>query len=168
MTTLTIQRVSRGLCLLLLLFTGFGITALAADGARYETVFYARLNPSDGTLQYTNGGRLPGLWYQAASREIVWLEKGGIAPGLFEGVKYESEQVQLAAGDILALYSDGITEAEDRHGNDFGRARLSDLIAEHHKLTADNLLTAVFATLADFTQQQLPADDQTLLILKIK
>ena len=139
-----------------------------SGGARYATLFYARLNPQDRTLQYTNGGHLPGLWYQAATRAIVWLEKGGIAPGLFASVKYESAQVQLAAGDILALYSDGITEAEDRRGNDFGRARLAELIAAHHTLTADALLETVFTTLADFTDHQVPGDDQTLLILKIK
>lgn len=138
------------------------------DGARYVTLFYARLNPPDRTLQYTNGGHLPGLWYQAATHAIVWLEKGGLAPGFFEGVKYESNQVQFAASDILALYSDGITEAENRDGEDFGRERLANLIASHSTLTAEALLEIVFTTLADFTAHQTPADDQTLLILKMK
>lgn len=138
------------------------------DGVRYVTLFYARFNPQDRTLQYTNGGHLPGLWYKAAMREIVWLDKGGISPGLFEGMKYESEQVQLERNDILALYSDGITEAENRRGDEFGRRQLADLIASRDTLTADELLDAVFASLTNFTEHQAPADDQTLLILKVR
>ncbi|MBI1763862.1 MAG: PP2C family protein-serine/threonine phosphatase [Acidobacteria bacterium] len=137
------------------------------DGARYVTIFYARLNPPDRTLQYTNGGHLPGLWYRAATREIAWLDKGGISPGLFQGVKYESAQVQLASNDILVLYSDGITEAENRQGDDFGRERLARLIVAHHTRTAEALLETVFTTLTEFTEHQEPNDDQTLLILKI-
>lgn len=137
------------------------------EGARYVTLFYARLNPRELTLQYTNGGHVPGLWYKAATREIVWLDKGGTAPGLFKGMKYESEQVQLGRNDILALYSDGIVEPEDRQGDEFGRERLAHLIASHNTLTAEELLEVVFATLADFTEHQMPADDQTLLIIKI-
>ncbi len=49
--------------------------------ARYMTLFYARLNPRERTLQYTNGGHLPGIWFRAATQEIAWLDKGGVALG---------------------------------------------------------------------------------------
>jgi len=138
------------------------------DEARYLTLFYAKLTLQERTLQYTNGGHLPGLWYKAATREVVWLDKGGLLLGLFEGVKYESEQVQLGRNDILALYSDGIVEAENRRGDEFGRKQLACLIAAHDTLAAEELLDAVFSALADFTEHQAPADDQTLLILRVR
>ncbi len=87
---------------------------------------------------------------------------------MFEGMTYESAQVQLAPGDIVALYLDGITETEDPQGNEFGRAPLARFIASHNTLTAEALLEAVFTAVADFTGNEPPNDDQTLLILKIK
>ncbi|MGE0129277.1 MAG: PP2C family protein-serine/threonine phosphatase [Blastocatellales bacterium] len=138
------------------------------DEARYVTLFYGVLNPQARTLQYTNGGHLPGLWFKAATREFVWLDKGGLSLGLFEGTKYESEQVQLGRNDIIALYSDGIVEAENQRGEDFTRERLAQLIASHSTLSAEALLDAVFAAVDDFTQHRAPADDRTLLVLKVK
>ena len=137
------------------------------DEAHYVTLFYGILNPQTRALQYTNGGHLPGLWRKAATREIVWLDKGGLSLGLFEGMKYESERVQLGRDDIIALYSDGIVEAENQRGEYFTRERLAQLIAAHATLAAEALLDVVFASLADFTEHEAPADDQTLLVLKI-
>ncbi len=136
------------------------------EEARYVTLFYGILNPRTQALRYTNAGHLPGLLFKAATREIVWLEKGGLALGLFAGMKYESEQVQLGQNDILALYSDGIVEAENQRGEDYSRERLAELIASNNTLTAEALLDIVFANVASYTQQQALADDQTLLILK--
>ena len=138
------------------------------DETRYATLFYAVLNPVTHTLQYTNAGHLPGLWFKAATREVVWLEEGGLALGLFAGINYTSGQSQMERNDILLLYSDGITEAEDAGGHDFTRERLARLVAEHAVLTAAALLETIFAEVAEFTQHQTPRDDQTLLILKIK
>ncbi|MGH9799549.1 MAG: SpoIIE family protein phosphatase, partial [Blastocatellia bacterium] len=63
--------------------------------------------------------------------------------------------------------SDGISEAENLRGEDFTREGLAQLIAAHDTLSADELLETVFAAVADFTAHQAPADDQTLLILKV-
>lgn len=82
-------------------------------------------------------------------------------------MKYENEQIQLGCNDILAFYSDGISEAENQRGEEFTREQLGRLIAANSTLTAEGLLAIVFTTIEEFTEHQTPSDDQTLLILKV-
>jgi hypothetical protein len=79
-------------------------------------------------------------------------------------MKYENEQVQLSRGDSPAVYSDRAVEPEGRHSDAFGLEQLAEPIASQDTLTSEGLFDVVFATLADLTDHQTPADDQTLLL----
>ena len=90
--------------------------------ARYATVFYASITP-DGRLTYSNAGHLPPLLIGRSGRR--WLDRGGMVVGLFELAAFEEETVQLQEGDRLIVFSDGVTEAVNTKGEEFGDERLA-------------------------------------------
>jgi sigma-B regulation protein RsbU (phosphoserine phosphatase) len=87
--------------------------------------------------------------------------------GVQVGVLFEEKTSRIESGDIIALYTDGITEAENESGELFGRARLAELIAEWRDDSPDTIATAIFNTLTAFVDSRQFADDITLVIIKI-
>ena len=97
--------------------------------ARYATAFLADFDPETRRMTYSNAGHLPGLVIRGA--ETIRCEEGGLPIGLFEGVKYETGSLALAQGDLLALFTDGVSEAPAPDGEEFGAERLADLLRGH-------------------------------------
>ena len=119
--------------------------------ARFVTMFYAILGPS-GDLVFTNAGHNPPVVLRR--RNIVGrLEKGGLMIGPFKGATFEEEASQLEPGDVLVVYSDGVTDAESPSGEQFGEERLVECLGGPLPDTAeavrDHLLNAVRAFAAD-------------------
>src|SRR5258706_5751336 len=102
--------------------------ALLARGIenRFATIFYAILR-ADGRLTYCNAGQNPPLMFSASG--VRKLETGGMIVGLFPYASYQQEDVQLAAGDALAIFSDGVSEALNGSGVEYGEARIQDTVA---------------------------------------
>jgi serine phosphatase RsbU (regulator of sigma subunit) len=132
---------------------------------KYVTFFMARLDPAKGVLRYVNAGHNPPALVRA-SGEIRTLTEGGMVLGLFESVPYEEGTVELGAGDVLLIYSDGVTEAFDEDGEEFGEARVHELAAKHRQSTAteihDHILQAVEAHRAGGRA----TDDRTIIVLR--
>jgi sigma-B regulation protein RsbU (phosphoserine phosphatase) len=102
--------------------------ALLARGIenRFATIFFAILSP-DGRLTYCNAGQNPPLLFSASG--VRKLETGGMIVGLFPHASYEQEEVRVNAGDLLAVYSDGVSEALNPTGDEYGEARIQDVIS---------------------------------------
>src|SRR4029453_5802099 len=83
-----------------------------APSSRFVTLFWAELEPAPGALTYVNAGQNPPL-LRRTNGSYERLRAGGMALGMFENATYSAGRVELAAGDVLVMYSDGITEAED-------------------------------------------------------
>jgi serine phosphatase RsbU (regulator of sigma subunit) len=134
-------------------------------GSRFITLFYGVYTPSSGALTYVNAGQNPPLLRRADGR-IERLTGTGIALGMFEGSVYEAVETRVDPGDMLLMYSDGITEAEDPAGQPFEEIGLERFVAarghESPAILAPGILRAVEAHARDsrFT------DDLTVLILK--
>ena len=140
--------------------------------ASYATLFFADYDDSTRKLRYANCGHLPPLLLRASASaqgetpQAEWLNSTCTVMGLFEAWHCEIAEVQLAPGDMLVLYTDGITEAENAKGEEFGASRLLNTLATHSHLPVEPLLQAVVATVQQFSSGSDQQDDITLVIAR--
>jgi serine phosphatase RsbU (regulator of sigma subunit)/pSer/pThr/pTyr-binding forkhead associated (FHA) protein len=139
--------------------------ALLARGieSRFATIFYAILR-ADGRLTYCNAGQNPPLLFSASG--VRKLETGGMIVGLFPYASYQQEDVQLAAGDALAIFSDGVSEALNGSGEEYGEARIQDAVAPNWLEPSDAVLQALLESVRGFAQGAPQNDDVTALIVR--
>lgn len=132
--------------------------------ARFSTMFYGVLQ-RDGSLRYCNAGHEPPLLVRAGGR-VMPLDVGGTILGLLSDVTYESATVLLEPGDLVVVYSDGVTEGRNTGGEEFGRDRLLGAVREQHGVrpepVMDHLLTAVRTFVGDAGQ----FDDITAMVVR--
>jgi phosphoserine phosphatase RsbU/P len=132
---------------------------------RFITFFYAQLEGPARQLTYANAGHnAPFVVRADGSHER--LREGGAVLGVFEGKIYDQGSVQLAAGDRVVLFTDGITEACSPGDEEFGEARLLGVLKEHRGLTAGELQSKILAVVAEFSGDRWQ-DDATLLVLAV-
>jgi sigma-B regulation protein RsbU (phosphoserine phosphatase) len=132
----------------------------------FVTVFYAVVDTRTGTVAYANAGHNRPLWLQASTGQIRELAAEGIVLGIFDDIELEERQIQAGPGDILFLYTDGVTEAMDSNRQQFGAGRLGQVLAAQAGSTPEGLVEAVVGAVRDFAGSNLYADDLTLLVLK--
>jgi serine phosphatase RsbU (regulator of sigma subunit) len=135
-----------------------------APGTRFITLFYGVLDPTTGAFTYVNAGHTAPLVLRSGGR-CDRLSDGGIALGMFEHSTYTAGQVTIQPDDVVAVYSDGITEAEDPAGRPFDEAGLEAALREHRRLPISALGAAVVRAVEGHTGETKFADDLTLLLL---
>nr|HPK66138.1 PP2C family protein-serine/threonine phosphatase [Thermoanaerobaculia bacterium] len=132
---------------------------------RFITLFLADLAPATGELGVLNAGHNPGLVLRATG-ELEQLVASGLPIGLMPGVHYRREPVRLEPGDLLCLYSDGITEAASPEEEEFGLDRLTAQLARTRQEPLDEVIAALGRELAGFTRDAPQGDDQTIVLLR--
>ena len=136
----------------------------------FLTVFYAELDTNDGRLVYANAGHNPPLLWRAAAAAFDTLAPTCPLLGVLESVNVTVETTWLAPGDVLVLYTDGITEAVDRDYGEFGQARLEETVREavsgRDDPTAADIQAAITTAVRAFAGAMVQVDDMTLLIIK--
>lgn len=130
--------------------------------SHYATLVCGCATP--GGVEICNAGHCPPLLLRPEGTER--LDSTGLPLGLFCGGKYTTRQLSLNAGDILVLYSDGITEAEDETGEQYKEERLIRSLRNRFGQGMDAMANSVLPDVARFRQNRLPADDMTLLIVR--
>ena len=131
----------------------------------FVTLFYAILDSRAMTLDYVNAGHNPPLLLKGTSSDVVLLKAKGIALGLTDEVDLQSVRVDLRPGDVLVLYTDGVTEAINDHEEEFGEQRLLSVIMENRALTADEIMRKILAAITAFAGDRPQHDDITLMVL---
>ncbi|MFT3745375.1 MAG: SpoIIE family protein phosphatase [Pyrinomonadaceae bacterium] len=132
---------------------------------RFITLFVAELDPATGRLTYINAGHNSPLIGRAnGSLELV--ESGGLPLGLMDFAEYETGHAQLDHGDVLFIYSDGVSEANNINEDEFGMDRLQNVISSNVGRSASGIRDKVEAALSEFTGTAAPNDDITLVIVK--
>jgi sigma-B regulation protein RsbU (phosphoserine phosphatase) len=130
------------------------------------TLGYALFDFKDETVRVANSGLPYPLHFRAASGRCAPLELGGLPLGAFDGSTYEEAAVNLASGDVFVFHTDGLTEA--RHASeDYGVARLLQQVETHAALPAPELGEEILADLEAFLGGDAPADDVTLIVVKV-
>ncbi|MCC6476478.1 SpoIIE family protein phosphatase [bacterium] len=131
----------------------------------FVTAFYGVLNRERHILTYSNAGHNPPLLLRKGETPRQ-LSAGGPILGVFPGVEYEEAHVQLQAGDLLVFYTDGVTEAENSGGEQFGVERLSDAAKRYATLPAYEIARRISHDVHEFQAQDENQDDLTLSIVK--
>jgi serine phosphatase RsbU (regulator of sigma subunit)/putative methionine-R-sulfoxide reductase with GAF domain len=132
----------------------------------FATAFSAVLDPHTGHLIFANAGHNPPLWYRCPEGELTTLKGHGLALGVRPNIQLPERSLELAPGDVLVLYTDGITEALNPNEEEFGTARLTDLIVTNHGLFADEIVEQVLRAVYDFAQGAPQFDDMTMVVVK--
>jgi sigma-B regulation protein RsbU (phosphoserine phosphatase) len=117
-----------------------------------------------GKMVYCNAGHNPPLVIGASG--VRRLECGGPIVGLFEGATYEEETVWLSPGDWLIVFSDGISEAMSATNDEYGEARIIDVIQRNAAVEPQRLLETLFADVREFTRGAAQSDDITAMVLR--
>jgi len=138
-----------------------GLVSANTATQKFITLFYGVLEGN--RLTYTNAGHNPPIVVRA-NGEHARLDAGGVVLGVFPDWSYRHAQVDLAPGDRLLIFSDGITEAENAAGAQFGDDRLVDLVLRNRELNATALRRKIMAAVADFAGGDLQ-DDATLVAI---
>jgi serine phosphatase RsbU (regulator of sigma subunit) len=136
-----------------------------APRSRFVTLFVSVLNPLTGELVYVNAGQNPPLLRRAAG-SYEQLRAGGIALGMFDHARYTAGATQLNVGDVIVMYSDGITEAENETGDAFDETGLKSIVDGRHWGSAKELAWATFAAVEQHTAQRRLLDDLTILAVR--
>lgn len=137
------------------------------DPEKYMTLFYGMLDVPSIKLNYVNCGHNWPILYNPAKETTNYLKAGGLAVGMIDGVPYDQDEVALEEGDILVLYTDGVTEAFNEQEDLFGEERLLDAIKANSHLSAQELLDKIVAEVMSFAGEAEQSDDVTLVILKV-
>lgn len=138
--------------------------ARSAAPGKFITLFYAELDPASGRLTYTNAGHNYPLLHRGGGA-LEELAEGGLPLGLFEGSDYAEGETVMRPGDTLLLYSDGVSEALDAHGQELGEPRLRELWARHAALPPGDCIRAMLAEVEAFRGAEPQSDDITLVVL---
>ena len=130
----------------------------------YATLFYADYDDANHCLRYANCGHNPPLLLRA-SGEIEKLGATATVLGLFSDWRCKVEKVALGPGDVLVIYTDGITEAPNQAGEEFGESRLLDIVRAHPQANVNEMLSSILAEVQQFSGAS-QADDLTLVIAR--
>lgn len=134
---------------------------------RFVTLFYAELlNNTNGLCLYTNAGHNAPMYYKAGTDTIELLENTGPVLGLAPDQKYQTENINLAKGDILLLYTDGIVEAADVNFKLYGEERLRQKLLQLKDLNPREITQAILEEVQLYSAQGSYSDDKTLVAIK--
>lgn len=140
-------------------------TAANCPSNRFVTLFFGVVNPATGAVVYANAGHNPPVVVRR-SGAVETLTGGGIIMGLFPTAVYDAFESRLEPGDVLVLFSDGITEATNAGEDEFGEDRLVQTVRLNVHKSASEILNAITGALATFVAGAPAADDVTLVVLK--
>jgi len=132
---------------------------------RFVTLFYAELDPDSGALSFLNAGHNPPLIVHSAGT-VEQLASGGLPLGIKPDAEYREGRTQLQHGDVLVIYSDGVTEAVSPTGEEFGATRLYEVVSRNIEASAAGIRDRIESSLTKFAQGTSAADDITLVIVK--
>jgi serine phosphatase RsbU (regulator of sigma subunit) len=132
---------------------------------KFITLLLAELNPETGALHYLNAGHNPGLLLHR-SGEVEEMGSGGLPIGILPGSRYQLKSVALSPGDLVCIYSDGITECASPADEEFGTGRLLPLLAEHRDRPLQEVVDAIDRATTDFAAGAPQLDDQTVVLLR--
>jgi sigma-B regulation protein RsbU (phosphoserine phosphatase) len=135
----------------------------------FVTAFYAVLEPDTGRMRYVNAGHNPPyLISSQKGKPFDRLRATGMALGVMEDSVWGQKVVKFSPGDVLLLYTDGVTEAQDQLGRFYGERRLQDVLRSYGSRPAEEILEGVLSDLRSFTGGAPRQDDVTMIVIRRK
>src|ERR1700733_5750256 len=134
---------------------------------RYATLFYGVFDGATRTLRCVNAGHNPPMVIRREDQPISWLETGGPPVGMFPNFTYEESVVQQNPGDLVLAYTDGVVEAVNPAGEEWGVEGLRRAAMESKTHNADDMVEAIFASMDEFSRGH-QTDDATVIVLRVR
>ncbi|MGI9165352.1 MAG: PP2C family protein-serine/threonine phosphatase [Pyrinomonadaceae bacterium] len=131
---------------------------------RFITCFYALLDTQNRSVAYTNAGHCPPMLMRDGT--CIRLKEGGPVLGIFPGHRYLQDELELRGGDLLVLFTDGVTEARNASGVEFGEERLQELLTVGQRVGANELRDRIMSAVSEFTEGNVQ-DDATLMVITV-
>ena len=131
----------------------------------FVTAFYGILDAQKGTLSYSNAGHNPPLLLNAAGTSR-FIEKGEQPLGMFRETRYHEYYLEFEPGDVLVLYTDGATEANNAQGEEFGRERLAQAVKRNYDRPAREMIASLQLEILEWTDHKGSNDDVTFFVIK--
>jgi serine phosphatase RsbU (regulator of sigma subunit) len=135
------------------------------EGNRFVTAFYGVLDIRNRVLIYSNGGHNPPL-LRRANGTIEYLTEGGMALGVLTDSVYADCPVHLGPGDLIVMFTDGVSEAESPSGEQFGQLRIEECVERLVGRSSQEIVDGLVQAVLDWTGERGPNDDLTLVVLK--
>jgi phosphoserine phosphatase RsbU/P len=135
-------------------------------GGLFVSLFYGLLNPETGALTYVNAGHNAPLHYRRSDGTVTVLPGTGMPLGVDGDIEYEQRSLDLASGDIILLYTDGVTDALNNQQEEFGPKRLEQVLRDHPDASAIDIAGALERALNAFIGNVTPFDDMTEVVVK--
>lgn len=138
----------------------------ATSAEKYVTLFYAELDPHSRQLRYANAGHNWPILVRA-NGTVEQLKVGGPIIGAFPFMEYESASLSLKEGDVLFMFTDGLSEAMDSEEREYGEDRIVKIVHNYRHLSPDDLVRRVLADVHAYDPTDPPRDDTTIVALKL-
>jgi sigma-B regulation protein RsbU (phosphoserine phosphatase) len=141
-----------------------------SSGQRFASLFWCAYDPGLRVLRYVNAGHLPALWLRRTmdgTWDLQRLSEGGPVLGLLAAAAYRTVSVSANDGDLLVLYSDGVTEAPNSRDEQFGEERLIAAAQQSADLPAREICDRILSAVSAFIGDRRAPDDQTLLVVRL-
>jgi serine phosphatase RsbU (regulator of sigma subunit)/anti-sigma regulatory factor (Ser/Thr protein kinase)/PAS domain-containing protein len=133
---------------------------------RFVRLLYGVLDPERAVLEYANAGHVPPLLFRSNTGDVEWLGEGGLALAVEDDAQYKVGRVELQPGDMLVLYTDGVTEAP-RHGRPYGQGRLLDLVKAYGAGTPGEMSLAIRRSVDSWVDEGGLRDDIAILVCQV-
>jgi len=133
----------------------------------FVTAFFGVLDPALRTFTYVNAGHNSPMVLHANDDHVIELEPTGIALGLMEDSLYKKANISLTSGDIIVLFTDGVTEATNMKEELYGEERLQVIILANAGLSSGEITKKILHDVQEFTGEAPQSDDITLLVVKV-
>jgi len=137
----------------------------STERGRFVTAFYGVLDWKNGVLIFSNAGHNPPMLLRRDG-SCEPLTEGGLALGVLSDARYEERPVALQAGDVLVMYTDGVSEAENEQNELFGEKRLEDLVRANAEQPAAEILKRIVEAVTAWAGVKGPNDDVTLIVVR--
>jgi sigma-B regulation protein RsbU (phosphoserine phosphatase) len=142
------------------------ITSRSHSGM-FVTLFYGVLDPETRSLAFINAGHNPPFILRFGSLKAEELFASGAALGISDRSRFREYRVPLFPGDLIVLYTDGITEALNPAGEEFGTGRLMDTVKEHASGAPQEIVDTVISQVTKFAGSEPQADDITIMVIRV-
>ncbi|MGA7927343.1 MAG: PP2C family protein-serine/threonine phosphatase [Candidatus Sulfotelmatobacter sp.] len=133
---------------------------------RYATLFYGVFDGTTRTLRYVNAGHNPPIVIRQ-DRSVIWLQTGGVPVGIFPSWNYEEGMVHLRPGDLIIAYTDGVTEAVNPAGEEWGVEGLRKATEESAAQSPEDIACTIFTSMDEFSRGR-QTDDATVIVARVK
>ncbi len=142
------------------------------DKTSFVTISYFVIDAQTKSINFARAGHVPSLFYKSDEKKAEFFKNKGLGLGIIRGDKFkehvQSSSIKYKSGDVLALYTDGITEAQNKAKEEFGYERLLDLLEENSGLKEDEIKDKIIEELYLFCDNEALEDDYSLVVIKFK